>query len=93
MKMEGDSWRINGRGKAIGKPAGLQCPRVRARRTKAATPEPEGEMPSVELIQNTWNEFAGKSDPAPKTTVKPAETPAPPKPKADQSIKPEQKPK
>ena len=50
-------------------------------------------MPSVELIQNTWNEFAGKSDPAPKTTVKPAETPAPPKPKADQSIKPEQKPK
>jgi len=41
----------------------------------------EGEMPSAEVIQKACNEFTGKSDPVPKTTVKPADKPAPPKPK------------
>ncbi|MHA3773777.1 DUF6807 family protein [Verrucomicrobiota bacterium sgz303538] len=48
----------------------------------------EGEMPSADLIQKTWNEYAGANEPTPKTTVKPAEVskPAAPKPaKADAS--------
>jgi len=32
-----------------------------------------GEMPSVELIQKVWNEYAGKNDPLPQTTAKAAE--------------------
>ena len=48
----------------------------------------EGEMPPVGLIQKTWNDFAGKSEPEPKTTVRPADKPAPPKPKAGQGATP-----
>lgn len=48
----------------------------------------EGEMPAAEIIQKTCNEFTGKSDAAPKTTVKPADKAAPPKPKG---AKPEKK--
>ncbi|MDD4870281.1 MAG: PmoA family protein [Kiritimatiellae bacterium] len=47
----------------------------------------EGEMPSVEVIQKSCNEFTGKSDPVPKTTVKPADKPAPPKPKVAKPVK------
>lgn len=47
----------------------------------------EGEMPSAEVIQKTCNEFTGKSEATPKTTVKPADKPAPPKPKADKPAK------
>jgi len=39
----------------------------------------EGEMPSAEFIQKCWNEYAGKSESAPKITVRPAEQPAPAK--------------
>ncbi len=41
----------------------------------------EGEMPSVDFIQKAWNEFAGKTESVPETTVMKAETSAPPKPK------------
>jgi len=33
----------------------------------------QGDMLPVETIQKAWNEFAGRNDPAPKTTVRPAE--------------------
>lgn len=41
---------------------------IRARFLVAA-----GEMPSAETIQNAWNDYAGKQEPTPKTTSKPAE--------------------
>jgi hypothetical protein len=40
-----------------------------------------GEMPPVELIQKTWNEYAGKNDPVPKTTAKAADVSKPAAPK------------
>ncbi|HEV7401415.1 MAG TPA: DUF6807 family protein, partial [Chthoniobacteraceae bacterium] len=50
-----------------------------------------GAMPSAEVIQKAWNDYAGKNEPVPQTTAKPAEKtsfpdpnnpkpPAPPKP-------------
>lgn len=45
----------------------------------------EGELPSAEVIQKAWNDYAGKNEPVPKTTTKPAEGtkfPDPTKPKA-----------
>jgi hypothetical protein len=36
-----------------------------------------GEMPAVELIQKTWNEYAGKNDSVPKTTLKGAQVSKP----------------
>ncbi|RBP46291.1 methane monooxygenase PmoA-like [Roseimicrobium gellanilyticum] len=49
----------------------------------------EGELPSADVIQKAWNEYTGKNEPTPKSTLKPAEgagkTPGgnKPKPKAD----------
>ena len=40
-----------------------------------------GEMPSSEVIQKAWNEYTGKSDPVPKTTVKAADVSKPAAPK------------
>lgn len=40
-----------------------------------------GPMPAVEVIQKAWNDYAGATEPAPAVTLKPAEKPAPPKPK------------
>jgi len=40
-----------------------------------------GPMPSADLIQNAYNQFAGVNDPTPKLTVKKAEQKPPPKPK------------
>ena len=34
----------------------------------------EGELPSAEVIQQTWNAYTGKNEPTPKTTTKGAET-------------------
>lgn len=42
----------------------------------------EGEMPSAEVIQKAYNDFADKSDPVPQITVKKVKASAPPKPKA-----------
>lgn len=44
----------------------------------------QGEMPSAEAIQKSWNKYTGKSDPTPAFTVKPAEIskPVAPKPAA-----------
>lgn len=50
-----------------------------------------GDMPSVETIQKAWNEFAGKNEPVPKTTAKPAEKsgfPDPNNPKPDAKATP-----
>ena len=41
----------------------------------------EGELPSAEVIQKLWNEYAGASEPVPQTTTKPAEISKPPAPK------------
>jgi len=51
----------------------------------------EGEMPCAENIQKICNEFTGKSDVVPKVTVRPADKPAPPKPKAARPEKKEAK--
>ncbi|MBM3860320.1 MAG: hypothetical protein FJ395_11795 [Verrucomicrobia bacterium] len=40
-----------------------------------------GAMPSADVIQKAYNQFAGVNDPTPKVTVKKAEKKAPPKPK------------
>jgi len=40
-----------------------------------------GAMPSADVIQKAYNQFAGANDPTPKVTVKKAEKKAPPKPK------------
>lgn len=37
----------------------------------------EGEMPPAATIQKWFNEFAGANDPVPKTTLRPADQPAP----------------
>lgn len=48
-----------------------------------------GTMPSAEVIQKAWNDYAGAQDPVPAVTVKPAEKAAPPKPKkAEDKAKP-----
>ena len=41
----------------------------------------EGELPSIEVIQKAWNEYAGGNEPVPKFTAKPAEMSKPPAPK------------
>ncbi len=53
----------------------------------------EGELPPVDFIQQQWNTFAGKSEPVPVTTLKPAEHGGP-KPAAAKkaAAKPEAKP-
>ena len=43
----------------------------------------QGEMPSADVLQKAWNDFAGKTEPTPVITVKPAEKPAPKKPKVE----------
>ncbi|MEY4482606.1 MAG: hypothetical protein RL693_58, partial [Verrucomicrobiota bacterium] len=42
----------------------------------------EGEMPSADAIQKSWNAYTGKEEPTPAFTIKPAEAAkaAPPKP-------------
>lgn len=42
----------------------------------------DGEMPSAEAVEKSYNDFTGESNVAPKVTVMPAEKPAPAKPKA-----------
>ena len=42
----------------------------------------EGALPAADAIQRVCNAFTGRSDPTPAVTVKPAEQPAPAKPKA-----------
>lgn len=53
----------------------------------------EGEVRDPALFQAEWNKFAGKTDPLPKLTTKPADQPAPPKPAAPkpEAKKPEPK--
>lgn len=46
-----------------------------------------GAMPTAEVIQKAWNEYAGANEPVPAVTVKPAEKPAPPKPKKTEDKK------
>jgi hypothetical protein len=56
-----------------------------------------GEMPSAEVIQKAWNEYAGRNEPVPETTSKPAEhtnfadpnNPKPPAPPKEKAAKPE----
>ena len=40
----------------------------------------EGELPSAEMLQACYNQFAGTTDPVPPTTLLPAQQPAAPKP-------------
>ncbi|MEO7319308.1 MAG: DUF6807 family protein, partial [Chthoniobacteraceae bacterium] len=40
-----------------------------------------GELPTAEVIQKLWNEYAGATEPVPQTTTKPAEVSKPPTPK------------
>lgn len=47
----------------------------------------EGGMLPVELIQKCWNEYTGKTEAAPQITVRPAEQPAPSKPKPGAAAK------
>jgi hypothetical protein len=56
----------------------------------------EGPLPSAEVIQKAWNEYTGKNEPTPVSTLKPAEgagkTPGKAKPKADaKPVKPADK--
>jgi hypothetical protein len=60
-----------------------------------------GDMPSAEVIQKAWNEYAGQNEPVPQVTAKPAEktnfadpnNPKPPAPaKGEKPAKPEAKP-
>ena len=39
----------------------------------------KGKMPATAIIQQCWNDYAGKNDPLPKITVLPSEKPAPKK--------------
>jgi len=49
----------------------------------------QGEMPSAEAIQKSWNKYTGKSNPTPAFTVKPAEMAkaAQPKPATPEKLK------
>lgn len=47
----------------------------------------DGEMPPIEQIEKSYDEFAGTSNPTPKVTVMPAEKSAPAKPKTPKTPK------
>ena len=52
-----------------------------------------GELPTAEVIQKLWNEYAGASEPVPETTAKPAEGGKTPVPKKKAAVVPAQAPK